>query len=191
MRFPFTTLQSGEGLMQCHNCQYNGKGSEICLSCGSANYLDNDFKTITPVGDIQNVQKSIDPVYFHERKSEQLIKFSEEKTSKNLEDCENVLRELKKCHHSSFKHIAFMVALFVSVGIHTPLLVSVLDGESFSDYARENGVSKQSVQQLWNRLTRNNKLLQDIKKRNTKHGVKNKKKKRSEEEEEQKSDEIS
>jgi hypothetical protein len=84
-----------------------------------------------------------------------------------------------------------MVALFVSVGIHTPLLVSVLDGESFSDYARENGVSKQSVQQLWNRLTRNNKLLQDIKKRNVKHGVKNKKKKRSEDAEEQQANEIS
>jgi hypothetical protein len=84
MRFPFTTLQSREVLMQCHNCQYNGNGSEVCLSCGSANYLDNDFKTITPVGDIQNVQKSVDPVYVHEKKSEPLIKFSKEKTSKNL-----------------------------------------------------------------------------------------------------------
>ena len=38
-----------------------------------------------------------------------------------------------------------MVALFLSVGVHAPLLVSVLDGESFSDYAKSKNVSKQSV----------------------------------------------
>lgn len=131
--------------MQCHKCEYNGKGNEICLSCNSANYLDNDFKSITPVGDIQEVQKSIDPTYLHNKQSRPPIKFSKEKTPKNLEDCENVLKELKKCHYSSFKHIACMVALFLSVGIHAPLLVSVLDGESFSDYAKSKNVSKQSV----------------------------------------------
>lgn len=60
-----------------------------------------------------------------------------------------------------------MLTLFLSVGIHAPLLVSVLDGQSFSDYAKQNNVSKQSVQQLWNRLVKNNNLLQDIKKKRT------------------------
>jgi uncharacterized paraquat-inducible protein A len=41
--------------MQCHNCQYNGKENEICLRCKSADYLDNDFKTVSPVGDISEV----------------------------------------------------------------------------------------------------------------------------------------
>ena len=155
--------------MQCHNCQYNGKGNEICLSCKSADYLDNDFKTVSPVGDISEVQKNIDTNYLYNKQSKPLINFSADKTPQNLEDCENVLKELKKCHYSSFKHIACIVTLFLSVGIHTPLLVSVLNGESFSDYAKQKNVSKQSVQQLWNRLVKNNNLLIDIKKKNVNH----------------------
>jgi hypothetical protein len=48
--------------MQCHKCPKSimngGTPDEECLTCKSADYLDNDFKTVIPIDDIAKVVSS-------------------------------------------------------------------------------------------------------------------------------------
>jgi hypothetical protein len=151
--------------MQCHKCKFNGTGNEVCLKCKAAEYLDNDHKTVNPVGDINEVEDKIDPSYVDSRSKAPLLNFDEKKTKRNLEDCENVLEVLKTCHHTSFKHVACLFALFVTISANAPLLVSVLNGSSFVEYAKEHGITKQAVQQMWNRMVDKSNVLANVKER--------------------------
>jgi len=143
-----------------------GTPDESCLNCKCAEYLDNDHKIVTPIDDVSKLSSNIDSSYEKDSssltKNGELIKFNKNKTPQNLEDCENVLKVLKKCHHTSFKYIACMVALFMMVGNGTPMLEAVLDGKTLTEYALAEETSKQNVYQKWNRIAKDIPLLMDI-----------------------------
>lgn len=158
--------------MQCHNCPKSitngGTPDEECIKCKCAEYLDNDHKIITPVDDILKVESLIDDQYSSNinDSKEDVITFTKDKTKRNLEDCRNVLDVLKGCHHSSFKHIATMVALFLSLGTYTPMMTTILDGGTLTEYARLENKSKQNAHQIWNRIVDNNPIINGIAKKN-------------------------
>lgn len=140
--------------MQCHNCPKNGNPDEGCLACRCADYLDNDHKTVTPVDDVAKVSAHIvrEPARVPFRGL----------PKRNVDDCLNVLDELKKCHHSSYKFIAKIVAVFISVGAAAPMLNAALDGMTLTEYAKSVGISKQASHQKWARLAGKAPVLNNV-----------------------------
>lgn len=106
--------------MQCHRCPKDGRPDEACLSCRCAEYLDNDHKTVSPVGDFAAVGRRVlrvpkaDPFPNTPRHV--------------VRDCANVLEELKHCHPDSFPHLFRLFALFVTT--NAALLTGVLQGRT-------------------------------------------------------------
>lgn len=159
--------------MQCHKCPKSimngGTPDEECLTCKSADYLDNDFKTVIPIDDIAKVESAIESDYYSmycsddlENSDGDIIYFNENKTPKNLEDCQNALKFLKNCHHSSYKYIACILATFMAVGGSAPMLHAALEGKTMAEYATTIKTTRQNVSQMWHRLIAKMPFLKEI-----------------------------
>lgn len=154
--------------MQCHRCPKSitngGTPDEECFTCKCAEYLDNDHKTVIPSDDVSRMQIHAEPSYFpkDDDYKDGPFKPKDGITQRNIEDCENVLAELKNCHHTSFQHIACMVALFMMVGNGSNMLGSLLDGRTMAEIAKSTGTTKQNISQKWNRVVSNIPFLSEI-----------------------------
>lgn len=148
--------------MQCHNCPHNGKNTGDCVNCNAADYLDNDHRTVIPVDDICKVEASVSPDAPSSSNSRE-DDFLHGKTERNYEDCMKVLNVLKTCDRSSLGVIATILGLFMSVGSSMPLMVSMVSGDTFQQYAEKHNITKQSANKTWNRVVRENPILATIK----------------------------
>lgn len=156
--------------MQCHKCPKSitngGTPDEECFSCIGANYLDNDHKTVITVDDMSKVESYIEPTYEYSEsclnENGELIYFDKDKTPKNLEDCENALKLLKGCHHTSYKYIACILATFMAVGSSAPMFTAALEGKTMAEYATTIKTTRQNVSQMWHRLIAKMPFLKEI-----------------------------
>lgn len=157
--------------MQCHNCPKSvtngGTPDESCLTCKGADYLDNDHRTVTPVGDVSTLHRHIEPS-FTDRKDDERLTRNPNVSERNREDCRNALDFFKKCHRSSFSHIACILAAFMMAGSGAPILGAVLDGKTMAEYASSEGCTRQNASQRWNKMVKDIPLLAEIVKSSSK-----------------------
>lgn len=161
--------------MQCHNCPKSlsngGTPDESCLTCKCAEYLDNDHKTVIPTDDVSALYSHIEPSY-GTNGSESAVHKNTEVNERNREDCKNAINFFKKCHHSSFKHIACLLAAFMMAGSGAPILGAALDGKTMAEYAASEGCTRQNASQRWNKMVKEIPLLAEIVKSSSKKAKK-------------------
>ena len=158
--------------MQCHNCEKSvtngGTPDEECLECKCAEYLDNDFKTVTPIDDVSKLQGCVEPTFLEGKCGNGCVKRNKGVSERNREDCEKVLGVFKNCHHSSFKHIACLLAVFMMSGGGAPMLGSVLNGQNLSECASIMGCTRQNASQRWNKMVKDIPVLSELLKSSSK-----------------------